>query len=304
MADPRQQPKNKPAEPYDYRPLMDSVLNHNVGSTLMGTVVGGPMGGVLANAASRIWPQASSQLNHAVANHTILPAIGRIVTNLTEPDNYENKSKELYETVVGHPLDSLRHVLGDTRMDRRGKRHYSEELHGVGDTPVRAAFGLPPREGGLVYKKNSDGTFAVDGETQATFDKSMEGASKYVADPDEKGRYTVSTGLTGTTTLTPAIPTADELVGNRDPYTFRDPWDFGLRRGEKADSVTNVLRHGIDKLTSPNTMVFSGRVTAPAGPSLPPRPAESVSAWPSLSPQELLPKRYNPGGYARNPLPQ
>ena len=248
MAQPQQQPdKEKPEERKDYRQLMDSFLSHNMGSTIMG----GPLGGI----ASYIWPQQSSQLNHAVANHTLLPAVGRVMTNLTTPFGYVDKFQELVDTVKRSPLDSAKAVWNDRPPYENVTGLVSREL------PSRALWNLPPRDWGQKYTKNPDGTYGVDAATEREQQATLKPRTSMAKDGEG---INFGTGLLGNTTYTPTTPTVDELRDNKVAYTFRDPWDVGLNKGERVDNAVKALRYGVDKLTSPNATVFSGRVAVPA----------------------------------------
>lgn len=310
--------------PDKLRALMDLALTHNVGSAVMGAGAGATIGalspidkkkknapsrlqrilnsaligGGTGLAASFVAPQLSSKLNHAVADQAILKPVGRVVTNLSTPEGYDDKASEIVKNIRQSPWQSIKAVVEDKPLWFSGETPASSYAV-LRDMPFRKLYGLPYRGIGPNYPLKEDGTYAVNNVVERDLkdglmnilrpgehlppEPGMEGLQPAIPvtlpqAADGSGRVLIKNNLLGNVTMTP-------IVKNKS-YSFRDRWDVTLGKDDKIDSVSNALRHILSKLNHPVT--FTGNVELPEKQTamsggLEPLPMQSLGGGPVAS---------------------
>ncbi len=196
---------------------------------------------VIKSGAMDVWdklvaPAVTSTL--AQTPDLVRKGVGRVVTNLVPPIRYS--AKEHTSRILSNPVAAVKSVWNDQPLynkdlDLPGEGFESREF------PYRKMFGLQPRFGGVPVQ-NVDGTYQAEAKTEAAMSSAI---------PTSPGAYitSVNTPQLGNTSVHP------QPDGS---YNYRDRWDLDLNPGERANSVTGVLRYLMSKLTTPVT--FAGNV--------------------------------------------
>ncbi len=165
----------------------------------------------------------------------VTKAVGRVFTNLVEPFTYINKPKEIIDLIKTKPIKVLKGIISDTPVYNntfKGHPFISDAGHtAVRDDLLRKTFKL---------KKRTNQTDLLDKGTHFEINPT----SPYRSDIINAYTYQTDSSLLGAFDKKPRFDKDPEGV-----LDYYDKFDFALNKGEKVNSVTNLARSFVDKVS-------------------------------------------------------
>jgi hypothetical protein len=286
--------------------IVDKVLNHHTGSTLMGAglgsavgaltgkegerkkraLIGGAIGGSAGLNLSHLFPEASGALNFNIANKLIAQPIGRVATNLMYPAYYQGHKDEVISDLLNKPKESLSSIWHDRPMSRM--------LESDADliTPDGNPVSSYDASGGTWVKNNTPSWLpAREQPYREMFGlKARDFADKYPRDDnghlvlpekaymDLKDKIVTEIGKSKDGPPSTISGLGHKVLGgyalklnpDKSSYHYKDRWDFDLKPDEHITGsnqwATRLARHLMSKITKP--VVFEGDIPIPQPQSI------------------------------------
>jgi hypothetical protein len=245
-------------------------MNHRTGAALLGSgagaiagalmpdkgkkrrlrraALGGLLGAGLGYGGARAFPQQSQELNDFLVKNLIAKPVGRVVTNTIAPVGYTDKAQELSKDLKKNPRAVWDAIKTDTPLWKSDPDASAEWLNKMTDSrelPYRRMFGLKERGFAEKHTQNSNGTFKLGPESEASLQKDL----KFQSSGEENH---IDDSALGNVVLNP-------VQGGKIKY--RDRWDLDLNPGERPNTPVNIMRAVMSKITSP--VVFEGELDDP-----------------------------------------